>query len=158
MDLGVATGTSLPSIAPDMTQGSAAGAISQKEAELGATDACIIHASVAHAEVLSVAFEFMGDKARADIAQIEPIWGPMERFSITDMAVADHNAGSLPKAEKWTRIWQYAPAEVKRLRQLEGQDLLTQSAPAPAGAGGVPPVTFLAPGQQQTGAPGGEQQ
>lgn len=146
MDLGVATGTSLPSIAPDMTQGSAAGAISQKEGELGATDACIDHAGVAHAEVLSVALEFMGDKKRADIAKIEPMWAPTERFSLTDMAEADSKS-SLPKAEKWTRIWQYDPSDVARLRQLEGADLLTQPAPA-AAPGAVPPVTFLPPGQQ----------
>lgn len=160
MDLGVATGTSLPSIAPDMTNGSAEGAISQKESELGATDACIDHATVAHAEVLSIAFEFMGDQARADIAQIEPMWAPTERYGLTEMAEADAKS-SLPRAEKWTRIWQYAPADVKRLRQLEGQDLLTQPTSAPAGAGGVPQVQFLPPSQaqqQQAGEPGGGQQ
>lgn len=147
MDLGVATGTSLPSIAPDMTQGSAAGAISQKESELGATDACIDQASVAHAEVLSVAFEFMGDKARADITQLEPMWAPTERFDLTDMAEADSKS-SLPKAEKWTRIWGYDPSDVARLRILEGADLLTTPAP-PSATGPVPPVQFLAPGQTQ---------
>jgi hypothetical protein len=157
MDLGVATGTSLPSIAPDMTQGSAAGAISQKEAELGATDQMILRAGVSHAKVLSVAFEFMDDPNRAKIAGLEPMWAPTERFSITDMASADHNAGSLPKAEKWTRIWQVDPADVQRLRLLEGADLLTTPAPAPAGgASGVPPVTFLPPGQQPTAEPSGQ--
>jgi hypothetical protein len=144
MDLGVATGTSLPSIAPDMTNGSAEGAISQKESELGATDACILMASPAHAKVLSVAFAFMGDQARADITQLEPMWAPTERYSLTDMADADSKS-SLPTAEKWTRIWQYDPSDVARLRQLQGQDLLTT--PAPARPGAAPPVTFLPPGQ-----------
>lgn len=152
MDLGVATGTSLPSIAPDMTQGSAEGAVSQKESELGATDAMIEHAGPAHAEVLSVALEFMGDKARADITQIETMWGPTDRFAITEMAEADSKS-SLPQAEKWTRIWQYPPADVARLRQLQGQDLLTQQ---PATPPNVPQVTFLPPGQ--AGNQSGQQQ
>jgi hypothetical protein len=152
MDLGVATGTSLPSIAPDMTQGSAEGAISQKESELGATDSCIIHANVAHAQVLSIAFEFMGDKDRGDVTQLEPMWAPTERYSLTDMADADSKS-SLPVAEKWTRIWQYDPSDVARLRQLQGQDLLTSPAPK-AAPGAAPAVTFLPPGQA---APAGDQ-
>jgi hypothetical protein len=103
------------------------------------------------------AFAFMGDEERADITQIEPIWGPIERFSFAERADAASKAvTTLPRAAIQTDIWQYPPAEVARLRQLDGADLLHQQAAAAAGQAQpqAPPVTFQPPtgGNGDTGA------
>jgi hypothetical protein len=152
-NLAAVTQTALPAITPDAASGSAEGAALMREEHVGAVEACWDYAEAGWAEVMSAAFAFMGDEERADISQIKPIRGPIERFSLTERASAASQAvTTLPREAIQTDIWQYPPAEVARLRQQQGADLLTQPAPT----NGVPPVTFQPPGQPpQTGAPGG---
>lgn len=143
--LGAATGTSLPSMTPDAAAGSAEGASLMREQEVFATEACMDHAEVGWAELMSVALEFMDDPGRANVAQVEPMWGPTERYTLGEKAqAASQAATTLPRQVIWTDIYQYDPADVPRLRQLQGADLLT-AAPAPTGP--APAVTFLPPGQ-----------
>jgi hypothetical protein len=74
-NLAAVTQTALPAITPDAASGSAEGASLMREEHVGAVEACMDYAEVGWAEVMSTAFAFMGDEERADITQIEPIWG-----------------------------------------------------------------------------------
>jgi hypothetical protein len=157
-NLASVTQTALPAITPDAASGSAEGASLMREEHVGAVEACMDYAEVGWAEVMSIAFAFMGDEERANITKIEPIRGPIERFSLAERADAASKAvTTLPRAAIQTDIWQYPPAEVARLRQLDGADLLHQQAAAAAGQaqpGQAPPVAFQPPngGTGDTGA------
>ncbi len=62
------------------------------------------------AETLAMAFEFQNDTERADVAKIEPIWGPAERFSLSERADAASKLYKiLPNEAILTDVLQYAP-------------------------------------------------
>lgn len=156
-DLAAATGTSLPSMTPDAASGSATGADLMREKEIDGAQECCDYAEGSWAETMATAFAFMGDEKRGDVSKIEPMWAPVERYSLSEKAEASSKATNLPIEVIWTDIWQYDPADVPRLRQLRGADLLTNPVTPPAGqpgGTGVPQVTFQPPGQP---APAGGQ-
>jgi hypothetical protein len=151
-NLAAVTQTALPAITPDAASGSAEGAALMREEHVGAVEACRDYAEGGWAEVMATAFAFMGDTERADVTKLKPIWGPVERFSLSERADAASKAvTTLPRAAIQTDIWQYPPREVARLRQLAGADLLGQPAQP---ANGVPQVTFQTPAPP-TGGDGG---
>jgi hypothetical protein len=150
-NLAAVTQTALPAITPDAASGSAEGAALMREEHVGAVEACRDYAEGGWAEVMATAFAFMGDTERADVTKLKPIWGPVERFSLSERADAASKAvTTLPRAAIQTDIWQYPPAEVARLRQQAGADLLGQ----PTQPNGVPAVTFQTPAPP-TGGDGG---
>jgi hypothetical protein len=123
----------LHTITPDAANGSAEGASLMREEHVEKVQDRRDRADRAHAKVLSLCFAYMGDERRADVTQIETIWGPLERFSLTERAAAASTLKvSLPQEAGWTDVLQYAPAEVERLRTLRGRDLLFQAPGQPA--------------------------
>lgn len=151
------TSTPLNFVTPDAAAGSAEGASLMREAHVYAVEACMTHAERAWAQVMATCFAFMGDEKRSDVTQIEPIWGPTERYSLAEKGVAAAQAGtSLPREAIQRDIWQYPPAEIPNLRMLSGRDFLMQGGtPAPP-ANPAPVASQPAiPGLEQLGAPGG---
>jgi len=141
--LAFTSGKPLHLITPDAANGSAEGASTQKEEHsfeiLDRRD----RAESGWATTIAIAFEFQGMAERADVSQLEVIWGPLELHSLQERASAAASAkGNLPQEAIWTDIYQYSPAEVvDRLRAQRARDLLY-----PQGrAGGVPPVQFAPP-------------
>lgn len=125
--LAAATSKPLQTLAPDAANQSAAGASTMKEEHLYAIEDRRERSAGGWARAMSMAFEFLGDMQRADATKIEPLWGPLERFTLAERADAGQKAkGTLPDETIWTDIWQYAPAEVINLRSLRGRDLLFQ--------------------------------
>lgn len=126
----------LHTITPDAANGSAEGASLMREEHLYKIGDRIDRVDPGHAETMSLAFAFQGDTARSDRAQIEPIWGPTERFSLAQKADgASKLKDILPQEAIWTDVLQYAPADVARLRTLRGRDLIFlrgAGTPAPA--------------------------
>lgn len=130
--LAAVTSTPLHTITPDAASGSAEGASLMRESSVDAAQTRIDHADRSWAEVMSNCFAFMGDTDRADVVQIEPIWGPVERYSLSEKASAASQAGtSLPTEAIQRDIWQYPPAEVTDLRQMAARDLLFRTPAAP---------------------------
>lgn len=130
---------SLPmhSITPDAANGSAEGASLQREEHVYTIEDRIDRAHGGWAETMAMAFAFQGDKERSDVAQIDPLWGPTERYSLAEKTDSAQklNAGSDQPALPWeaiaTDVLQYAPGDViDRLKPLRGADLL-YAAPAP---------------------------
>lgn len=134
----------LHTITPDAASGSAEGATLMREEHLYKIGNRIKRLNSPWAETMSLAFAFGGDEERADITQIEAIWGPTERHSLQQKADAAQklNAGSqrpaLPIETIWTDVLQYPPAEVPNLRSLAGAALMFQRpGQAPATQPGV---------------------
>lgn len=136
--LAAVTSTPLHTITPDAASGSAEGASLMRETSVDAAGTRIDHADRSWAEVMSTAFAFMGDNQRATLADIEPIWGPTERYSLSERADAASKAKTtLPDEAIQTDIWQYAPADIPNLRAMAGKDLIFQAPQAPSA---VPPL------------------
>jgi hypothetical protein len=134
--LAAVTSTPLHIITPDAAAGSAEGAGLMREQHVYAVEKCRLHADRPWAEVMATCFAFMGDQERSKASQIEPIWGPAERYSLAERADASSKAERLPTEAVLRDIWQYDPAEIPNLRVMRGRDFLL--APAPAGAPATP--------------------
>lgn len=146
--LAAVTSTPLHVITPDAASGSAEGASLMREQHVDAVEACRDCAEYEWSGLMATAFAFMRDADRygaasdgerfdrADITQVEAIWGPSERYSLAERADAASKAGTTLPTEAIQRdIWQYDPAEIPKLRIMRGRDFLTTGgAPAPAPA------------------------
>lgn len=136
----------LHTITPDAANGSAEGASLMREEHLYKISDRIDRFGPGHAETIALAFFMQGDTRRSDRADIDPIFGPTERFSLSQKADgAQKLVGVLPQEAIWTDVLQYSPTDVERLRALRGKDMLYGAgqqrpapAPAPTPAGGNP--------------------
>jgi hypothetical protein len=159
--LAAVTSTPLHIITPDAASGSAEGASLMREQHVYAVESCRDHADVGWSELMATAFAFMDDEYRygkgdgderfdrGDVTQIQPIWGPSERYSLAERYDAGSKA-KLPLEAIWRDIYQYDPAEIPNLRTLGARDLLTRIGNTPPAAGqpqGQPPLapTFQPP-------------
>lgn len=146
--LAAAKSQPLHTITPDAANGSAEGASLMREEHLYKVEDRLDRVSPRWARTIATAFAFQGDTERADVAAIEAIWGPIERFSLAQMADAAAKVdGILPVEAIWTDVLQYAPDEVPNLRALRGRDLLFSG--LSGGSGGTPGQP-PAPGQPPT--------
>lgn len=122
-------------ITPDAANGSAEGASTQREEHAFDVLDRVARASDSWARTLAMAFEFQGDTVRADVTKIEPIWGPVERYSLAEMADAGpkFKGAGYPVEAIFTDVFQRPPADVvDRLRPLRGRDLLYGALPQPS--------------------------
>ncbi|NUO57322.1 MAG: hypothetical protein HOV78_11700 [Hamadaea sp.] len=113
-------------ITPDAANGSAEGATTQKEEHTFEISDRRDRAEGGWARTMSLAFLFQGMTVRADVSQIEPIWGPLELHSLTEKGNAVAQMwGRVPSEAIYTDVLQYSPADVvDRLRGLRAQDQL----------------------------------
>ncbi|MDN4174724.1 hypothetical protein QWY28_17315 [Nocardioides sp. SOB77] len=142
--LAAVTMNPLHTITPDAASGSAEGASLMREEHVYKIEDRRDRADGGWARTVAMAFRFQGDTARANVSQIETLWGPIERYSLQEKAgAASQLAQTLPSEAIWTDVLQYPPAEVvDRLRALRNRDLLyrtpqTQQTGRPAGGSGV---------------------
>jgi len=139
--LAAAKSQPLHTITPDAANGSAEGASLMREEHLYKVGNRIARVNPRWAETMSLAFAFQGDSERADVTQIEGIWGPIQRYSLEAQADFLSKVGDkLPLEAIWTDILQYAPAEVPNLRTLRGRDLLFAARQAALAAPPAPPA------------------
>lgn len=110
----------LYSVTPDSADGSAEGATAMREEHVNKILDRRDRAEGAWARTLAMAFSFQGDRVRADVSQIDCLWGPLERHSLGEISQAvSQLKGNLPREAIWTDIMQYAPSEVQdRLRPM----------------------------------------
>lgn len=156
-NLAAVTATPLHTITPDAASGSAEGAALMREAHVYAVESCRDHVDRPWAEVMATCFAFMGETKRADAESIDPIWGPVERYSLAEKADAAAKAGkSLPLEAIQRDIWQYTPAEIQQLRIMRGRDFLTAGAqPTPVPTPQPPTPGDPVPPVLDPGAPDG---
>lgn len=131
--LAAVTQTMLHTITPDRASGSAEGASLMREEHTFKVEDRRERVNGAHAELMSLCFTFANMSERAKREAIEPIWGPVERYSLQEKSnAASQLKGNLPQEAIWTDVLQYPPAEVPNLRTLRGRDLLFQPPGEPA--------------------------
>jgi hypothetical protein len=145
------TSTPLQTLAPDAANQSAEGASLLREEHVYAVEDRRTRASKGWSEVMSLCFLGMGDAERADVTQIEPMWGPAERFSLTDRAQAAFQLkGILPYEAIFTDVLQYPPADVPELQKMRAADVIFENpivrVTAQAGPGGTGPDFALPEG------------
>jgi hypothetical protein len=129
--LAAVTQIALASITPDAADGSAEGAALMREEHVFKVEDRLDRAAGGWAQTMSHAFYFSDDEERAELSQLEALWGPIERFSLEQKSQAASQVnGILPTEAIYTDILQYPPAEVANLRVMRGRDMLYQGTPA----------------------------
>jgi hypothetical protein len=160
LHLAAVSRTPFPMFSPDGANQSANGASLYREGlTFKVEDRCRI-AGRAWAQVIALAFAFKGDPDRSKVAEIIVDWSPADRYSIGEMAQADSLSISLPRAQKFARIYGMSPAEVEvAMSQVASDAMLTQmtmaaAKPPPAPAAAPTPADKPAPAPDDSANPG----
>jgi hypothetical protein len=123
-DLAAVTRTPLFYLTPDATNGSAEGASLAREGLVFKTADRIVQASEAWEQVMSLAFLFAGDEARARRGDMEALWAPPERFSLAERydAASKAQAAGVPWRAVMTDVLQFSPQQVDRMEADRATD------------------------------------
>lgn len=145
-DLAASSRTPLYYLTPDAANGSAEGAATAKEGLLFKTTDRMGQQDDSWERVISLGFLFSGDEQRAKLADIETLWAPPDRRSLSERADADSKArgpDGMPWRTRMRDIWEFSPQQVERMETERMSDALV------AGIGQPPP----APQPTETPAP-----
>lgn len=137
-DLATVSRTPFSYFHPDAANGSAEGASLQREGLVFKTEDRLVRAGVGHARCMSLAFQYLGDTARADPLGIETLWRPVERFSLSERydAAVKAKAAEVPWRSIMTDILGFTPDQVARMETERADDiLLAPEVPEPTPAG-----------------------
>lgn len=135
----------LHTITPDAANGSAEGATLMREEHVFKIEDRITRVNRRWCGVMAKVFAFQGDKERSDVTQIESLWGPTERYSLSQRSdAAAKQKGIVPSEAIWTDVLQYRPSQVINLRTLKGRDILFQEPGAAPRAPAGPPAPAAA--------------
>lgn len=113
-DFCAVTRTPLSYMFPDAAQGSAEGASLTREGLTFKTRDRIGYASESYEATMALAFLMAGDTERAARSDLEVIWAPVERYSLTERGQAASQAEGLSRRAIQERIWQMTPQEIAR--------------------------------------------
>jgi hypothetical protein len=125
LKLAAVTRTPLAMLTPDAATQSAEGASLQREGLVFKTEDRIARASRSWSTVVSLMFRFAGDAARSDVASIEIMWAPVERYSLSERANAiAQTKGVVSRYQQLTEIWGMSPAQANRALSELADDLV----------------------------------
>lgn len=127
-DLAAVTRTPLSYLNPDAASQSAEGASLMREGLVFKVEDRIIRATEGWKDVMSLAFLFSEDQARADRNGLEVLWIPPERRSLAERADAASKGGDIPWRTRMTDIWQFAPKKVDQMEAERSNDLILTAA------------------------------
>lgn len=140
-DLAAVTRTPLFYLVPEGANQSAEGASLAREGLVFRTEAALRQAGESLEAAMALAFGYLGDEQRANRRDMEVIWRPPERHSLTERAQAAQLAiaGGMPWRTVMLDIWERSPQEVDRMEaERAGEQLLARlalpSSPEPAPA------------------------
>jgi len=143
--LAAVTRTPLHLITPDAASGSAEGASLMREGLVFQTEDRRLRAEAGLSNQMSIVFEWMGDRIRADRSKVETIWAPAERLSLQEKAqAASLLQNILPSAMIQELVLQMTPTQIQRAQALRGDDLFTTptvTPPAAPSRAAVPALT-----------------
>jgi hypothetical protein len=140
-DLAALTRSPLPAFVPDGANQTAEGSSTAKEGLIFKAGDRIRRASFGWNNVMSLAFRFAGDAERANILDLETLWRPPERLTLSERADAASKAqNDYPWRSRMTELWGESPEAVARMEAERVADALTTAAlaPAPAPAAAAP--------------------
>ena len=140
-DFAAVTRTPMHYLSPDGANQSAEGAALAREGLVFKTEDRINRATVGWSKVMSLMFKWMGDTERAQLLDLEPIWKPAERYSLSERADANTKFQDVPFRSRMSLIGQFSPAEVAEMEQERaGEALLTEALLGEAPEGQPTPV------------------
>ncbi len=118
---------------PEAITGSAEGASLSREGLVFKTEGHIARMSIGWRQVMSLAFTFAGDAARAALPALEPIWAPPERRSLAERADAavKAKASGVPWRTVMTEIWGFNPEQVDRMESERAADAFVEALAQP---------------------------
>lgn len=126
--LATVTRTALHTMLPDAKNQSAQGSENKREESIFKVENRRIRVTGSWCRVVSKMLEYDNDadvRSRSEVTQIEPIWGPMQRYGLAEQGEATAKAkGVLPMEAIYSIIWQIPPAEIPDLRKQAGRELL----------------------------------
>jgi hypothetical protein len=127
-DFAAVTRTPMHYLSPDGANQSAEGAALAREGLVFKAEDRINRATVGWSKVMSLMFKWMGDEERASLLDLEPIWKPAERYSLSERADANTKFQDLPFRSRMSLIGQFSPAEVAEMEaERAGEALLTEA-------------------------------
>lgn len=127
-DFAAVTRTPMHYLTPDGANQSAEGAALAREGLVFKTEDRIARATVGWSKVMSLMFRWMGDTERANMLDLEPIWKPAERYSLSERADANTKFQDIPFRSRMKLVGQFSPAEVAEMEvERAGETLLTEA-------------------------------
>lgn len=125
-DLGAVTRTPMHYLFPDAANGSAEGASMMREGLIFKVSDRIIGDSDPLEAVMSLAFLFSGDTARAQRSDMEVLWQPPERFSLAEKysAASQGKAAGVPWRTVMSDTLQFTPQQIERMEAERAMDAL----------------------------------
>lgn len=127
-DFAAVTRTPMHYLSPDGANQSAEGAALAREGLVFKTEDRIARATVGWSKVMSLMFRWMGDEERANLMDLEPLWKPAERYSMSERADANTKFQDVPFRSRMKLIGQFSPAEVAEMEmERAGETLLTEA-------------------------------
>lgn len=135
-DLAATTRTPMFYLFPDAANGSAEGATLQREGLVFKTNDRIRQTSDPWEQVMYLAFAYKGDEERASRRDMEVLWAPPERFSLSERydAASKASAAGVPWRTVMLDILQFSPQQVDRMEAERATDLLLSPLPEPVPA------------------------
>jgi hypothetical protein len=139
-DLAAVTRTPMHYLFPDAANGSAEGASMMREGLIFKVNDRNVQTGESWEQVMSLAFLFAGDAARADRRDLEVLWSPPDRTSVAERysAAAQAQAAGVPWRTIMTEILQFSPQQVARMESERAADVFTTAPVAPAPTFGAP--------------------
>jgi hypothetical protein len=127
-DFAAVTRTPMHYLSPDGANQSAEGAALAREGLVFKTEDRIARATVGWSKVMSLMFSWMVAEERANLLDLEPLWKPAERYSLSERADANTKFQDLPFRSRMKLIGQFSPAEVAEMEmERAGEQLLTEA-------------------------------
>jgi hypothetical protein len=127
-DFAAVTRTPMHYLSPDGANQSAEGASLSREGLVFKTEDRIARATVGWSKVMSLMFKWMGDPERANLLDLEPLWKPAERYSLSERADANTKFQDLPFNSRMKLVGQFSPAEIAEMEvERAGEQLLTDA-------------------------------
>lgn len=125
-DLAATTRTPMFYLFPDAANGSAEGASLQREGLIFKVRDRNDESSDPLERVMALAFMFQGDTDRASVSDMEVLWAPPERFSLTERASAATQAAAagVPWGTIMSDFLQFSPQQVARMAAERAVDAL----------------------------------
>jgi hypothetical protein len=127
-DFAAVTRTPLHYLVPDNASGSAEGAALAREGLVFKTEDRIHRVTPGWSKVMSLMFSWIGDAERAALLDLEPLWKPAERYSLSERADANSKFQDVPFRSRMALVGQFSPAEIAEMEtERAGEALLTEA-------------------------------
>ena len=131
-DLGAVTRTPMSMLLPDGQNQTAEGANFAREGLIFKVGDRIKRASFGWNSVMSLAFRFAGDQQRAQILDLETLWQPPERLTLSERADAASKAREdYPWRSRMAEIWGESPESISRMEAERVNDAMLAASLAP---------------------------